>query len=222
MAGAPLAGFPLLAKMTHFRWEEKGCAVTRRLLVKMARTGTRDVGGCGASGTACGRQVFHRPHRARQARWPPRDTCPQRGWRGLREWDRPEEPSEWPARRTERGRGGRPTLSRRTPRWAWVCAATATDPDGTARLYRRRRRDYTRPPSQSARASVRVCERDLPMEVYQENVPAHIPQKGVSKPRSGLEAVRWEQIPVIPLFGVCHARVVLSCHRPWESEYVDT
>ena len=57
----------------------------------------------------------------------PRDTYSRRGSRGLREWDRPEEPSEWPGRRAGSGRGGRPTLSRRTPRWAWVCAATAHD-----------------------------------------------------------------------------------------------
>ena len=37
----------------------------------------------------------------------------------------------------------------------------------TAWLYRRRRRAYTRPPSQEASAGVLVCERDLPMEGYQ-------------------------------------------------------
>ena len=76
-----------------------------------------------------------------------------------------------------------------------------TTADCTAWLYRRRRRAYTRPPSQSASAGVLVCERDLPMEGYQENVPAHIPQKGLIKPGSCLSAVRWEKIPVIPLFG---------------------
>lgn len=48
----------------------------------------------------------------------PLDVCAQRGSRGLRAGRRPEEPSKWPARRTESGRGGRHTLSRepRAPR----------------------------------------------------------------------------------------------------------
>ena len=63
----------------------------------------------------------------------------------------------------------------------------------TAGLYRRRRSAYTRPPSQEASAGVLVCERNLPLEVYQDKVPAHIPQKGLIKPRSCLEAVRWKK-----------------------------
>ena len=76
-----------------------------------------------------------------------------------------------------------------------------TTADGTAWLYRRSRRAYTRPPSQSASAGGLVCERDLPREGYQAKVPAHIPQKGLITPGSCLSAVRWEKIPVIQLLG---------------------
>ena len=77
-----------------------------------------------------------------------------------------------------------------------------TSADGTAWLYRRRRRAYTRPPSQEASAGVLVCERDFSMEGYQAKVPAHIPQKGLIKPGSCLSAVRWEKMGLQALLAV--------------------
>ena len=96
--------------------------MTRRLLVKMARTGTRDVGGCGVSGTACGRQVFHRPHRAGRLGGLPVTHTPGGGGGVCGNGQ-----GRGRSGRTESGRGGRHTLSRRTPRWAWVGAAPAHD-----------------------------------------------------------------------------------------------
>ena len=141
----------------------------------------------------------------RGIRWLSRDTCSQRGFAGFAGMGRARVAVGVACKtggvRTRRPPHPFPPNPAKQPRWAWVCAATAHD-SGLHRLaVQAETSAYTRPPSQEASAGVLVCERDLPLEVYQENVPAHIPQKGLIKPRSCLEAVRWENIPVIQLLG---------------------
>ena len=170
--------------------------MTRRVLVKMARTGTRDVGDCGASGTAAGGGCSA-ARTGPAAPWLPPDTCTRRGSRGARAGGGPM--AVGVAGKTDGERTRRPPYP------------FPPNPALGLGMRGERPRQRTAPPGCTGGDAAPIrgsCPRRKPARAYwcasgispwkcyQENVPAHIPQGGVlSEPRSWLEAVRWEKIP---------------------------